>query len=211
MKWTELLKLMADEPVFSSSILKAGNAMPSKTQVQLIRWVKAGNLIQLRRGLYALAEPYRKTNPHPFLVANRMKRASYVSLQSALAHYGLIPEYVPVVTSVTTGRPEHLRTKLGSFTFRHIKKAVFKGFQKIEVSTGQFAFIASPEKSLADLLYLTPGSEREAYLVELRLQNLDKIDQSELVKTSQEFRSPKLLRAVKKIIRLTEAERQEEL
>lgn len=207
----ELLNLMADEPVFSSSILKAGNAMPSKIQLQLTRWVKAGKLIQLRRGLYALAEPYRKTNPHPFLVANRMKRASYVSLQSALAHYGLIPEYVPVVTSVTTGRPEHLRTKLGSFTFRHIKKAVFKGFQKIEVSTGQFAFIASPEKSLADLLYLTSGSEREAYLVELRLQNLDKIDQSDLVKTSQEFRSPKLLRAVKKIIRLTEAEKHEEL
>jgi predicted transcriptional regulator of viral defense system len=211
MKWTNLLNLIADEPVFSSSILKAGNAKPSKTQVQLIRWVKAGKIIQLRRGLYALAEPYRKTNPHPFLVSNRMKKASYVSLQSALAHHGLIPEYVPVVTSVTTGRPEHLRTELGSFTFRHIKKAAFKGFQKIEVSTGQFAFIASPEKALADLLYLTPGSEREAYLVELRLQNLDKIDQSELFKISQEFRSLKLLRAVKKIIRLTQAEKREEL
>ncbi len=211
MKWTHLLNLMADEPVFSSSILKAGNAMPSKTQVQLIRWVKAGKLVQLRRGLYALAEPYRKTNPHPFLIANRMKKASYVSLQSALAYHGLIPEHVPVVTSVTTGRPEQLRTELGGFTFRHIKKAVFKGFQKIEVATGQFAFIASPEKALADLLYLTPGSEKEAYLVELRLQNLDKTDQSELLKTSQEFKSLKLLRAVKKIIRLTHAEKHEEL
>jgi len=48
---------------------------------------------------------YYKVKPHPFVVANRMVRGSYVSCQSALAHYGLIPEHVPVVTSITTARP----------------------------------------------------------------------------------------------------------
>jgi predicted transcriptional regulator of viral defense system len=66
---------------------------------QISRWVKVGRLHQLRRGLYALAPPYQKIVPHPFLVANRLVQGSYVSLQSALAHYGMIPEYVPVTYS----------------------------------------------------------------------------------------------------------------
>jgi len=75
-------------------------------------------LYQLRRGLYALAPPYQKVKPHPFTIANRMVRGSYVSSQSALSHYGLIPEVVPVVTSVTASRRGQWETELGNFLFR---------------------------------------------------------------------------------------------
>jgi len=60
----------------------------------------------------------QKRKPHPFVVANRMVRGSYVSLQSALAYYGLIPEVVPVVTSVTTARPDCWETPLRPYEFR---------------------------------------------------------------------------------------------
>lgn len=60
--------------------------------------------MQLRRGLYALAPPWRKRSPHPFLTANRLVPGSYVSGPSALAFAGAIPEYVPEVTSVTRPR-----------------------------------------------------------------------------------------------------------
>jgi predicted transcriptional regulator of viral defense system len=125
MKWKNFLNLVSDEPVFTSSILQVGRVSPERIQQLLVRWVKAGRIIQLRRGVYTLAEPYRKVSPHPFLIANRLKKASYVSLQSALAHYGMIPEHVPVVTSITTGRPEHLQTDMGGFIYRHIKKNHF--------------------------------------------------------------------------------------
>ena len=65
-----------------------------------------------------------------------MKRASYVSLQSALAYYGLIPEYVPYVTSVTTGRPETISSSIGNYIFKHIKTAWFHSYKKIELGAG---------------------------------------------------------------------------
>ena len=106
MRFRALLEIVEDEPVFETGFLLADDVDPADVRRQLSRWVKDGRLLQLRRGLYALAPPYRRTRPHPFLVANRLVRGSYVSLQSALAHHGVIPEHVPVTTSVTTGRPQ---------------------------------------------------------------------------------------------------------
>jgi predicted transcriptional regulator of viral defense system len=105
MEFRELLTTVGDEPLFGTGLLLAGDVDPNDVRRQLSRWTAAGKLYQLRRGLYALAPPYQKTSPHPFLIANRLVRASYVSLQAALAHYSLIPEHVPVVTSVTPARP----------------------------------------------------------------------------------------------------------
>jgi predicted transcriptional regulator of viral defense system len=102
MEFTRLIEIVGDEPVFETALLLAGDVDPADVRRQLSRWTRAGRLYQLRRGLYALAPPFQRVKPHPFLVANRLVRASYVSLQSALAHHGLIPEVVPVTTSVTT-------------------------------------------------------------------------------------------------------------
>jgi len=164
MKFEELLKLLNGEGIFASSILLTGNVSKNVIRKQLTRWVSSGKLTQLRRGFYAIAQPYRDVQPHPFLAANIIKRASYVSLQSALEYYGIIPEYVPVITSVTTGRPEEIITNAGRFQFKHIKKDLFWGYQEIEVSIGTKIFIAMPEKSLLDLIYLTPKSDSLEYL-----------------------------------------------
>lgn len=199
MKWDELLQIVGREPVFHSSILFASGVDAADLGRQLSRWVKSGNLIQLRRSLYVLSEHFQKTRPHPFLVANRLKRASYVSLQSALEHYGLIPEYVPSVTSVTTGRPEKLITPLGSFIFKHIKTTLFSNYQTIELGEGQSAFIATPEKALLDLLYLTPGSDNTDYLRELRLQNSEILKTHLLIELADRLGNRKLIRAARKI------------
>jgi predicted transcriptional regulator of viral defense system len=154
-----------------------------------------------------LSDTYRKTTPHPFLVANAMKRASYVSLQSALAHYGLIPEYVPSVTSVTTGRPETVSTSIGNFIFKHIKIDMFHGYKTIEIGDGQSVFVASPAKALLDLFYLTPGAENVSYQKELRLQNLDILDLGQLTLLARESKSQKLVRAIKNITLLVREQR----
>lgn len=156
-----------------------------------------------------LAPPYRKVEPHPFLLANAMKSASYVSLQSALAHYGMIPEYTPVTTSVTTGRPEDISTAAGTFYFSNIKKSWFSGYRQIEVMPGQSAFLANPEKCLLDLVYLTPGGDKMDYLRGLRLQNLDQINLGELSRIAVVSERPKLIRAAEHIERLTAEEKEE--
>jgi predicted transcriptional regulator of viral defense system len=160
----------------------------------------------LRRGLYALAPPFQKVKPHPFLVANRMVRGSYVSCQSALAHYGLIPEYVPVTTSVTTRRPARWDTPLGIYQFRHVKPDLLRGYRLTELSPGQRAFVASPEKALLDLVHLQPGGDSPQYLRELRLQNLDRLDVDELQRQALVAHSPKLRRAATRVADLVRTE-----
>ena len=196
MEFTELLEIVGEEPVFETGLLMAGNANRRDIRRQLSRWTQAGKIYQLRRGLYSLAPPFQKVNPHPFLVANRMLPASYVSLQSALAYYGMIPEYVPVTTSITTMRPNHWETPLGIFIFRHIQIDFFNGCRLEDIGEGQQAFIASPEKALLDLIYLESGGDTLDYLTELRLGNLNQLDWQLLKNLAGRIEKPKLLRAV---------------
>jgi len=208
MEFNSLLKLIGDEPIFESSILLAGNVDPKLVRIQLSRWVKAGKIYQLRRGLYLIAPPYQRRQPHPFLVANHLQKASYVSLQSALSFYGLIPEVVNITTSVSTGRPERLDTPLGTFEFRHIKTELLFGYRMTELGE-QSALIATPEKALLDLIYLQPGGGSLAYLKELRLQNTEKLDKDLLRRQSEKFNTPKLQNAVKGILQLISGESEE--
>ncbi len=208
MTFEQLLRIVGDEPLFETGFLLAGDEDPATLRVQLSRWVKAGKLFRLRRGLYMLAPPYQGVAPHPFLVANRLVRPSYVSLEAALAYYGLIPEAVYTVTSVTTGRPGRRETPLGAFTYRHVRPRFFFGYRLEEVVPGQRAFLASPEKALLDVVYLQPESDLEAYLEELRLQNLERLDPRRLRHLAERIDSAKLRRVVDII--LTRREREEE-
>lgn len=209
MKFEHLLEIVREEPVFEAGLLLAGDVDPGDVRRQLSRWVEAGRLYQLRRGLYALAPPYQRARPHPFLVANRLVRGSYVSLQSALAYRSLIPEYVPVTTSVTLGRPYRWDTPLGSYEFRHLRNDLLTGSRRTLLAGGQEAFVATPEKALLDLLYLEPDADSEEYLNELRLQHLETLDLGELHRWAEHFGKPKLLRAAERVARLAEAEAME--
>ena len=208
MVYNTLLEIVGDDPVFESSLLLAGNVDPKTIRIQLSRWVKANKIYQLRRGLYSIAPPYQKTQPHPFLVANRLQAASYVSLQSALSFYGLIPEVVNTTTSVSTGRPGRFETPLGAFQFRHIKTELLFGYQVIELG-GQSALVAAPEKALLDLVYLQPEGDSAAYLNGLRLQNTERLDRDLLRKHSEAFNTPKLRNAVKNILQLISGKSEE--
>jgi predicted transcriptional regulator of viral defense system len=204
-KFTRLLEIVGDEPAFDSALLLAGQVDPADVRRQLSRWTKAGRLHQLRRGLYALAFPYQKVKPHPFVVANRLMRSSYVSLQSALDYYGLIPDVVHAVTSVTTLRPHRWETQLGVFEFHHIKTEWFFGYRQVEISPGQRAFVATPEKALLDLAYLHPGADDPAYLRELRLQNLERLNLEALQKLAEQSARPKLRRVAEQVAQLAHA------
>ncbi len=205
MDFDQLLYLIGNEPVFDSSLLMAGNINPEYVRTQLSRWVATGKIYQLRRGVYALAPPYQKNTPHPFLIANRLQRASYVSLQSALAFYGMIPETVYRTVSVSTMRTESLKTPLGDYDFRHIQNKLFFGYQLINLQ-GQHAFVASPEKALLDLIYLVPKGGSEEFLSEMRLQNIAQVDLQKIQKMASIFKKAKIQTAIEVIARIKENE-----
>ena len=195
MKFVNLLEKVSVLPVFTVRFLSAGENL-AQIRLQINRWVKDGKIIRLHKGLYTLAEPYRKVTCEPFCIANSLKQASYVSLHSALSSYGMIPEFVPVVTSITTSRPQTIETPLGRFEFRHVSNKYFWGYQQVELKFGQTAFVAHPEKALLDLIYLTPSGNEIAFIEELRLQNFERIDRTSLRQFVKRFQSPKLNRAL---------------
>jgi predicted transcriptional regulator of viral defense system len=208
MVFPELVDIVGEEPVFETGLLLAGDANPREVRRQLSRWRQAGKIYQLRRGLYCLAPPFQKVKPHPFLVANRLIPASYVSLQSALAYYGMIPEYVPVTTSVSTNRPALWETPLGNLDFRHIQVDFFYGYRLVDLGETKQAFLASPEKALLDLIYLEPGGDTPDYLAELRLNNLDRLNWQLFERLARQIEKPKLLRALVTIRELAGEERE---
>jgi predicted transcriptional regulator of viral defense system len=207
MEFEKLLKIVGDEPVFESSFLLAGDVRPEYIRLQLDRWIKAGKIHQLRRGIYLLAAPYQKKKPHPFLVANRLQKPSYVSMQSALSFYGMIPDIVNETVSVTPVRNERLNTHLGVFEFRHINKNYFGGYHLLDIA-GQQAFVSTPEKAILDLIFFQPGGDTLAFISELRLQNLENLNIEELRKQGKLFDKPKIHRAIRMIELLVKEEYQ---
>ena len=207
MKFDDLLVSASKQPFFETGLLLAGAVDTSDVRRQLSRWTRAGRVIQLRRGLYTLAAPYQQTAPHPFLIANSLLPGSYVSLQSALAYYGLIPEYAAQTLSVTTQRPSRWRNPLGDFRFQHLATHLFYGYQQVNLSLGQDAFIALPEKALLDLVHLTPDGDEPAYMDGLRLQNLERLDLQRLQTMAGRAGKPKWLRAAAQILALIEEDK----
>jgi len=210
MKFGDILSLVGDLPLFETGLLLVGNVDPNDVRRQLSRWTRAGKIRQLRRGLYTFAPPHNKIVPHPFLVANAMVTGSYVSGTSALAYYGLIPEYVPRTLSVTLSRPSQWD---GGFVFQHLAPHLFFGYQSMEVVTGQFAFMAQPEKAILDLAHLTPDSDTQAYLTQLRLQNLERLDLKRLLEFAERADKPKWKRVAGQVasLALQEASEYKEL
>ena len=206
MKFIELLEIVKNTPVFSTGLLLAGDVNTAAIRSQISRWVREGKIIMLRRGCYTIAPPYSGVVPSVFVLGNAMEPASYISCQSALAWYGLIPEHVPSVVSVTSARAGTINNKLGNFIFRHVKSSLLWGFETVNVLRGENARIAFPEKALLDLIYLEPEGDSDSYLEQLRLQNIDLLEREKLVSYAHRWGKPKLIRAADRILSILDRE-----
>jgi len=140
-----------------------------------------GVLSSVKKGLY-IAGPAAKANkPEPFLLANHILGPGYVSFDSALSYYGLIPERVYEISSATTKASRKFTTPMGIFSYTHLSLPYYSfGIRQILLSDGQYAMIASPEKALFDKVVTTAGlilrSKKDAlhYLTEdLRMNEED--------------------------------------
>lgn len=176
MRKEEFIEKNIEMPVISSKDFPLISDNPEMLRVQVHRWVKEGTLIQLKRGLYLLNVPGVQ-KPPDFFLSNRIIFPSYVSMESALSYYDLIPEAVYPVVSVTTRKTNRFDTKAGSFFYHHVKKELFTDYKELEIE-GYSVNIATKEKSILDYLYLKYIDVEE--LGGLRLQNLDVIDEDKL-------------------------------
>ena len=134
----------------------------------LTRWCRKGLLVKLRNEYYAFPE-YRQVPGFSRYVANRIYNPSYISLHSALSFYGMIPEEVVQLTSVTTLKTARFENDFGSFHYQNVKESLYFGYDIKMLPDGRGVLMATPEKALLDLLYLNPFYTTEQDMEELRL------------------------------------------
>ena len=143
-----------------------------KPRDKIRRLLAAGEIVRIRKGLYAFAEPYRRGPLSREWLANLLYGPSYVSLDYALSRHGLIPERVETVTSITTGRSRRFDTPFGRFTYRHMTSRRFATGADLVESDGASFLMASAEKALSDKVWTdrrfkaTSRANCKAYLVE---------------------------------------------
>ena len=127
------------------------NEPENQINTQISRMIKRGDLIGIKRGLYSF--PNLKIDE--FVLANKLSTPSYVSLESALNVYEIIPDIAVNVTSVTTITPKELNTPLGTYVYSKLAKDLFFGYKNVQDSEGGFFYqIALPEKALLDYVYI---------------------------------------------------------
>lgn len=152
--------------------------------------LKSGLFIKLKNGLYAL----RIRPPFEFEIANRVYSPSYVSLEYAMMYYGIIPETVYVITSVTTKPTREFVINNVSYTYQKIKKSAFSGYLSKSLD-GNIVLIATPEKAFVDYLYFVDLGKK---LVNERL-DVNKLSKSKLIKYAKLFKRNSLVKLVNKI------------
>ena len=160
MKVNPLIKL-GNVPVQTGTIASCFDHLSSPSE-KIRALEKDGQLIRLKRGLYVVSEEVSGRSVNACLCANHIYGPSYVSLQWALRWYGLIPERVYTMTSVTTKRTRMFENSLGRFTYEQVTPDYFAiGINNIEEDGVSF-LMACREKALCDMIlhdsYLPPQS-----------------------------------------------------
>lgn len=143
---------------------------PAFDRTALTRWAARGLIVRLRNGWYALAESLNTTD-FRWLVANQIYSPSYISLHYALAFYGMIPETVVQLTSVTTLKTATFDNAAGRFAYQSVAPRLFFGYTLKRIDERHAVRFATPEKALLDLLHLNPYYSSASDYLDLRLDD----------------------------------------
>ncbi|OGF50647.1 MAG: hypothetical protein A2231_07885 [Candidatus Firestonebacteria bacterium RIFOXYA2_FULL_40_8] len=150
MKLLDNLKILQKAGIFTTSDIKRYLGLSQDALRKLIwRYQKHGVLVKLRNGLYTLRGG---GEPDSFLLANKLYQPSYVSFETALSFYGIIPETVYSVTSATAKLTRNISSLGREFSYRKIKRKAYGGFKPVKIG-GNTVLMAEPEKAFADRLY----------------------------------------------------------
>lgn len=157
MDFNHAIKEYAEEPLplqVITALLKNYNRPYDKIH----ELVKKGALIPVKKGLYIPGPNLSVSGPESYLIANHLWGPSYISTDSALSYWGLIPEKVYETSSCTFKRARKYRTPIGRFNYHHLPLPYYAfDIRSIKLTSRQTVLMASPEKAICDKIILTPG------------------------------------------------------
>lgn len=151
--------------VFNTHDIKKWN--PDFDSRRLVEWQKKGYIRKISNKIYCFSD-FAKSDLHLYRISNKLYPPSYVSLETALGHYGLIPEAVYSIQAISSRKTIRFSTDLGMFQYRNLKPEWYFGYTILRLSD-QPVLIAEPEKALLDLLYLNHMISSKEDLQALRL------------------------------------------
>lgn len=170
MNYLEFSKEMKDFPAFS---LRDAAKLSSKVyHHRLVDWQKKGYITRVANGIYLFSDAEVDELYHYYL-SGRVYEPSYISLESAFAFYGFIPESVYRVTAVSTRKTWQTSFNDIIFSYRTISRNCFWGYTLLKWKN-TIIKIAEPEKAIIDYFYLNPGIDSPEKISGVRF-NADEI------------------------------------
>ncbi|MDR3226559.1 MAG: hypothetical protein LBT56_02675 [Prevotellaceae bacterium] len=177
---------------------------PDFDRNNLVRWKKKGYIIALRNGCFTFADFLGKPD-YAYFFANRMYQPSYVSLHTALAFYGIIPEAVVQITSVSSLKTAFFANPFGEFSYKNVKRELMFGYDLKPMDSRRNLLFATPEKAILDLLYLYPFYNNEQEIRELRFDEdfmQDELNVERLNEFAEKFQSKALRKRVDLLLKV---------
>jgi len=163
----------------------------SAAQRSISRYIQAGFIVKVRKGLYFL----KSSPPHEFEVANKVYYPSYISFETALSFYGIIPETIYEVISATPRLTREFVINNIKYSYKKIKRECFCGYRPVKIK-GAVVLIAEPEKALADYLYFVALGQRELSYERI---DLNKIKKARLLTYAKHFQKIKMREIINNI------------
>ncbi len=199
MRYQELKDRLKDFVIISLNDIRKVD--PHFHRRRLNEWQGKGYIKKLRRGHYMFSDlPLEERTL--YLMANKLYGPSYISFESALSYYGLIPEGIYAMTSVSTKKTSDFKTPLALFSYRNIKPALFFGYRLGQYRAQSYK-IAEIEKVFLDYLYFHPKFADELDYKGWRFNSEDflaKADLDKLQKYTAAFKSKRFSSRVNKIM-----------
>lgn len=152
---------------------KIFNVKKATAGVFLSRSSKTENssFLRVKRGVYILSI----SPPTKFELANKLYQPSYISFETALSFYNVIPEAIYTITSATIKRGKEFDALNSIFKYHKIKKTLFFGYRTKKIKGGTI-MIAEKEKALLDYLYLLSLKKRPINKrIDLRKININRL------------------------------------
>jgi len=194
-----LKSLLKDYLVFSvNDIVKIE---PAFHRQRLVEWQNKGYIKKIVDKYYVFSDT-EMNDELLYFISNRIYQPSYISLETALRYYNLIPENVYTVTAVSSKRTYLFSSGIANFQYRKIKPGLIFGYKAIKNKNFTYK-IAEIEKNILDYFYLNPQIKTKEHFEEMRFNSsefLENYDNEKLMKYLEVFSNKSLSKRIKNFI-----------
>jgi len=199
MQYVELKEALKDFTIFSLNDIKRIDRSFFRTRLN--EWQGKGYIKKVIKGYYIFSDLELNENAL-FEIANKIYKPSYISFETALSFYHLIPESVYGITSASTRRTYKFKTQMAEFSYRTIKPELFFGYELVSYKNRRFK-IASIEKTILDYFYINSHVKKENDFLSLRTNKdifLKQVNEEKVYHFLEKFAQKRLGKRIKSFL-----------